>query len=198
MTGTWTQEHLQHVIHEEVAAVVYAETHERPAAPAVGPAQQEQAPQEHGRPVPALPDVPIVLVGVDRSPASDTALAWAAAEAVRRGARLVLVRAEAGGELPVPRAEWDAQERDLSALAASVRTAHPRITDVTGELVVGPAGPVLAARAADADLLVVGSYGRGPIARAVLGSAAAYCAVHAVVPTVVVPHDWSSRHRSGR
>ena len=117
---------------------------------------------------------------------------------MRRGGRLLLVRAEGLADLPVPAAEWDEQERGLAALAPSVRDAHPRLADVRSQLVAGPAGPVLVARAADADLLVVGSHGRGAVARVVLGSAAAYCAVHALVPTVVVPQTWSARRRPAR
>lgn len=35
MTGPWTHEHRQHASHEEVTAVVCAETHERPRRPVV-------------------------------------------------------------------------------------------------------------------------------------------------------------------
>ena len=193
MTSPWTHEQLQHAIHEEVAAVVYAETHgrsRRPAADEAGAAQGEPHPTASD--LPAAPDVPTVVVGVDRSAASDAAVAWAAAEAVRRSGRLVLVRAEGLVDLPLPAAQWDEEERSLTALAASVRDAHQLLEDVTSELVVGAAGPVLVTRAADADLLVVGSHGRGAVSRAVLGSVSAHCAVHAPVPTVVVPRGWST------
>lgn len=197
MTSPSTHEQLQHAIHEEVAAVVYAETHERPRRPALSrggsvqsqPTVADRTAEEH------TPVGRTVVVGVDRSPASDTAVAWAAAEAVRRGSRLVLVRTEGLTDVPPPADQWDAEERELTALAASVRDAHPRIEDVTSELRVGAAGPVLVARAADAELLVVGSHGRGAISRAVLGSVSAYCAVHAPVPTVVVPREWSARRQ---
>jgi nucleotide-binding universal stress UspA family protein len=191
MSSPWSHEQLQHAIHEEVAAVVYAETHERRRTPAVD--EKDRAQDQAG---PDVADVPTVVVGVDRSPASDSAVAWAAAEAVRRGGRLVLVRAEGLGDLPLPAAQWDEEEQRLHALAASVRDAHPSLDDVTSELIAGAAGPVLVVRAAAADLLVVGSHGRGAVSRAVLGSASAYCAVHAPVPTVVVPRDWSGRRPS--
>ena len=191
MTSPWTHEQLQHAIHEEVAAVVYAETHEHPRRPALDRVEAAQEPDQHAD----AQDVPTIVVGVDRSAASDTAVAWAAAEAVRRGGRLVLVRAEGLGDLPLPTAQWDEQERALTALARSARDAHPRLDDVTSELVVGAPGPALVERAGDADLLVVGSHGRGAVSRAVLGSVSAYCAVHAPVPTVVVPQHWSARRR---
>lgn len=193
MTSPWTHEQLQHAIHEEVAAVVYAETHGRSRRPAVDEAGAAQGePHPTASDLPAAPDVPTVVVGVDRSAASDAAVAWAAAEAVRRSGRLVLVRAEGLVDLPLPAAQWDEEERSLTALAASVRDAHQLLEDVTSELVVGAAGPVLVTRAADADLLVVGSHGRGAVSRAVLGSVSAHCAVHAPVPTVVVPRGWST------
>lgn len=186
MNGPWTHEQLQRAIYKEVAAVAYAQTHDHAEEPAVDEVTTNEQ---------AQPNVPTVVVGIDRSPASDTALAWAAAEAVRRGGHLILVRAMEVGELPFPTTGWDEEERTLAALAASVRDAHPCLKDVTSELAAGSAGPVLVERAADADLLVVGTHGRGLLSRAVLGSTSAYCAVHAAVPTTVVPREWSARRR---
>jgi nucleotide-binding universal stress UspA family protein len=50
----------------------------------------------------------------------------------------------------------------------------------------GPAEVLIAASEA-ADLLVLGSRGRGGFARLILGSTSTQCATHASVPTVVVP-----------
>jgi nucleotide-binding universal stress UspA family protein len=59
------------------------------------------------------------------------------------------------------------------------------------EAYVGRGGPaeVLLAASQAADLLVVGSRGRGGFARLILGSTSTQCATHATVPTVVVPAD---------
>lgn len=206
MTSPWEQEQLQHAIAEEVAAVVYAETHERLRTVEVG-SGVASGPTSTGSTVPEqarserTPDparvLPTVVVGVDGSPASDSALAWAAAEAVDHGARVVLVRVEEGlGDLPVPTDTWHRREQELRELAASLRDTHPGLDDVTSELREGAPGPVLVARAADADLLVVGTHGKGAFSRAVLGSASSYCAVHAVVPTVVVPQGWPPSGRA--
>lgn len=173
MTEQGVHEHLQHAIYEEVAAVAYAQTHLRPSR------------SEADVDVPKTAQT--VVVGADGSTASAGAIAYAAAEAERRHARLVLVQVESPQELPPSAMHRLEQERGLAAVADAVRDAHPRLAEVTTELAAGPAGPVLVARAAQADLLVVGSHARGALARAVLGSTSGYCAAHASVPTVIVP-----------
>src|SRR2546422_1030776 len=46
-----------------------------------------------------------------------------------------------------------------------------------------------AARAESADMIVLGSHGRGPIGRLLLGSVSQHVVRHATVPVVVVPRD---------
>ncbi len=60
--------------------------------------------------------------------------------------------------------------------------------DVTVERVVseGSPGDVLVDAAADADLVVVGSRGRGGIKSALLGSVSSHVAHHAPCPVVIV------------
>ena len=67
MTSPWTHDHLQHVIREEVAAVVYAETHERGDRHAVVGAEAQLEPdREHPAPdVPTVRGVPTVIVPRD-------------------------------------------------------------------------------------------------------------------------------------
>jgi nucleotide-binding universal stress UspA family protein len=75
----------------------------------------------------------------------------------------------------------------LDACVDEARSADPDV-DVQGELVEGrPAGALLEA-ARSADLLVVGSRGRGGFAGLLLGSISAQCVHHAPCPVVVVPH----------
>jgi nucleotide-binding universal stress UspA family protein len=55
--------------------------------------------------------------------------------------------------------------------------------------------PVLLAAAQDAELLVVGSRGRGGIRSALLGSVAVHCVSHASCPVIVVHGDARARER---
>jgi nucleotide-binding universal stress UspA family protein len=57
---------------------------------------------------------------------------------------------------------------------------------VDQRLVEGPAGDVLVAAAADAELVVVGSHGRSGLAAALLGSVSQHVVRHAPCPVVIV------------
>jgi nucleotide-binding universal stress UspA family protein len=58
---------------------------------------------------------------------------------------------------------------------------------VTGELLEGAPGLVLAQRCKDLDLLVAGSRGHGRIGRVFLGSVSHYLMSHNTAPVVVIP-----------
>jgi nucleotide-binding universal stress UspA family protein len=143
-----------------------------------------------------------VVVGVDGSPGARAALAWALAAAARAGAELEVVSA-----FPVD-SYWtdpylldsrrldairaDTEER-AGGLVAEVRhdpavTAVPGAADVPADVVVAAGAPPehLVDRAEGADLLVVGSRGRGGVRSTVLGSVALHCVTHAPCPVVVV------------
>jgi nucleotide-binding universal stress UspA family protein len=146
-----------------------------------------------------------VVVGVDASPGSLGALEWALEEARLRRASLCVVHAwmlpliEA---LPEPWAvgspslgpsddevhsHVEAAARDvLSASVNQARSAAPEL-EVVAELVEGRTAGALLDAARDADLLVVGSRGRGGFAGLLLGSVSAQCVHHAPCPVVVVP-----------
>ena len=135
---------------------------------------------------------PRVVVGVDDSPVSRAALARAAQEASRTGARLEVVAAYQ------PEAYWS----DLYAITAppaSETEEHARtrvtaiVADVLGtgadadvRVVQGAPGEVLVQQAGRAALLVVGSRSSSRLAGMVLGSVALHCAVHAPCPVMVV------------
>nr|BFE78098.1 hypothetical protein GCM10020093_006990 [Planobispora longispora] len=117
-----------------------------------------------------------IVVGVDDSPQCDPALAYAFEQAVLRGARL---RAVYAWQLPVhayaPEIVCDmdeirrAQHRVAADKLASWRQTHPTVEVVED---VRSAHPVQALSAASerADLVVVGSHGRGALGSLALGS----------------------------
>ncbi|UOZ03002.1 universal stress protein [Amycolatopsis sp. WQ 127309] len=127
-----------------------------------------------------------VVVGVDSSPASEEALRFAVDAAVARGVPLVVAHA---GRQQVPSIEPDQQaedRRELGELVAGLAHEHPDL-DVTARVVEDrePAR-VLMAVAPDAQLIVVGSRGRGPVAGAVLGSTGNDLLARSACPVAVV------------
>ena len=148
-----------------------------------------------------------LVVGVDGSPGGAKALRWAVAEARLRGVSLQLVHAwmvPLIDALPEPWAiglppVGPSDEEVYAHLAAAAKAVlddsldqargqEPGL-DVEGELVEAHAAAALIAAAGDADLLVVGSRGRGGFAGLLLGSVSAECVHHAPCPVVVVPPD---------
>ena len=141
--------------------------------------------------------MPKIVVGVDGSDASRNALIWAFEEARLRGAELVAVHAwEPPPTIPEP---GPAPGFDLVAVLPQVEEAGQRLVetvtkeaagdyaDVTYEGVAlnGPPVEVLVDAARDADILVVGSRGRGGFAALVLGSVSQALAHHAPCPLLI-------------
>ncbi len=127
-----------------------------------------------------------VVVGVDHSPSSAAALSWAAEQAALRHAVLVpaMVRPAAGDAGP-EMAQLEGSER--AALLRAVRAAGaPSDLAIEPEVIVGQPAEGLLQLAADADLLVVGSRGRGGFGSLLLGSTSTQCAQHARCPVAVL------------
>ncbi|MCX2182688.1 universal stress protein [Streptomyces sp. SKN60] len=133
-----------------------------------------------------------IVVGVDGSPASYEALRWAVQQARLTGAKL-----EAWGAYDVPGAVgWSAPAVDAAfdagqarqAVSDEIRAVIDRTGDVQLEEHVARGNPasVLTEASVGADLLVVGSRGRGGFASLLLGSVSQQCAVHASCPVVIV------------
>ena len=146
-----------------------------------------------------------IVVGVDGSDGARLALTWAMGEAARRRAAVEVLTA-----FPIDvywmdpylldqrwidtvRADTEARAR---ALVDEVRRtpevlAQPAADDVDVAVLscAGSAAAHLVARADGADLMVVGSRGRGGVRSAVAGSVALHCAAHAPCAVVVVHPD---------
>lgn len=127
-----------------------------------------------------------VVVGIDGSTDSMTALRWAAAVAAAQHAPLTVVHAVPNeeGDVVISTSPEDAGEV-LAAAAAEVAATHP---DVTASLVQHPGSPVeaLLDLGAEAAVVVVGSRGLGGFAGLLLGSTPMQVVPHARCPVVVV------------
>ena len=137
-----------------------------------------------------------VVVGVDGSHISDHALAFAADEAERRGEPLIAVHswdvvAMVGGEYgygaPLIAADdlSRAESEILEAALAPVVAAHPGL-EVVRSVVAGDPVHDLTEAASAASMLVVGSHGRGALARFLLGSVSQGVLADLVAPTIVL------------
>jgi nucleotide-binding universal stress UspA family protein len=135
-----------------------------------------------------------IVVGVDGSAGSARALAWATHDARARGVVLEVVTAWMPPAPALPphlagRGDVSAERR--SKLEAMLRTTIETV-DTTGlevvqSVVEGQPARALTERARSAQLLVVGTRGRGWAREAVLGSVSHACTHNSVVPVVVVP-----------
>jgi nucleotide-binding universal stress UspA family protein len=154
------------------------------------------------RPVVPLPMTRIV-VAVDESPCARQALRWAAALGASTGARVEAVHVYPRDLAWIDR---DQRAEELEYSRQSATTAGLQLlTMVTGEelddssrvtpvVLLGDAAARLTAYADGADLLVVGTHGRGSLASLVLGSVSQHCVEHASCAVAVVPPGitWSA------
>lgn len=130
-----------------------------------------------------------VLVGIDGSPASEAATAVAFDEASRRGVGLIALHSWSDfGPYRIPTVDWEPQlEAGKEALAERMAGWQERYPDVAVErrLVWGEPAHTLAAASEEAQLLVVGSHGRGGFAGMLLGSVSSTVVQIARVPLIV-------------
>jgi nucleotide-binding universal stress UspA family protein len=137
-----------------------------------------------------------IVVGVDGSPSSKAALAWAVEQAKLTDASVEAVMAwqypisfarAAYAPIGPPRDADFAAEAEQVLGAAIIETADPS-GSVKVDAIVREGNPakVLLAEAADADLLVLGSRGHGGFAEALLGSVSQHCVHHAQCAVVIM------------
>jgi len=145
---------------------------------------------------------PFIVVGVDGSPPSRKALAWAARQARMTGAT---VRAVTAWQLPRDYGfPVVLEDVDLAAEAqavvdqtiAEVLGSAPDVPVVT-EVHQGHPAMILVDSSQGADLLVVGSRGHGAFAGMLLGSVSEYCVTHATCPVLVIRRAGEDRAGEG-
>ncbi|MFV1360635.1 MULTISPECIES: universal stress protein [Mycolicibacterium] len=139
-----------------------------------------------------------IVVGVDGSPASDNAVAWAARDAALRGVQLTLIYALPGAASPIwldvalPQDYWDYQnETGQKVLDAAQQVAREaagaHALRIVAKSVPGHAVATLIEYSRRADLVVVGSRGLSKWGRRLLGSVSSSLAHHAHGPVAVIP-----------
>ena len=138
-----------------------------------------------------------MVVGVDGSPGAAAALAWAIDAARARDASVKAVHSwtpvltgDVYGVVMVDTAALeDAARATLDESVDGADTSGLR-APVERVIVLGPATGGLIQQAQHADLIVVGSRGRGGFAGLLLGSVSHQLVQHAPCPVVVVPAEW--------
>ncbi|MCF6524867.1 universal stress protein [Streptomyces sp. JJ36] len=133
---------------------------------------------------------PTVTVGLDGSPESRAAVAWAADEAVLRGADLRIVQVHDTGPYPYPaiydeQAEREWTERTGREAAAALARRNPSLR-VGTEVVTGRPTHVLTELSGETSLLVLGSRGLGTVLGFVVGSVGLPVVAHSRCPVVLV------------
>jgi nucleotide-binding universal stress UspA family protein len=152
-----------------------------------------------------------IVVGVDGSEGSVAALRWALAEAQLRGSAVRVVHAYqapplpvtevgmgvAGGGIGVPAAYTDDSELRQTIETEAGKLIEQSLRRADGDsiegleieraAVEGPAARTLIESGRGAELLVVGSRGRGGFIGLLLGSVSQQCALHPPCPVVILP-----------
>jgi len=134
---------------------------------------------------------PRVVVGVDGSEPSKSALRWAQRIAVCERAAIDVIGAWSWpgvfglAGMPLDWSPMDDIEKDLTATVDEVFGTE-RPVDVTVRAVRGGAAHVLVEASRDALMVIVGSRGVGGFMGLLLGSVSGHVAEHAVCPVLVV------------
>lgn len=132
-----------------------------------------------------------IIVGFDGSRISMGALQWAITHARQIGAPITAIstwsQPSSYGYTANFAADIDPQTETENTLRDAIEPVQKENPDVTIEtkVIQGDARKVLIDESKGAELLVVGSHGRGELTRMMLGSVSSYCAAHAQCPILV-------------
>ncbi|OBF51626.1 universal stress protein UspA [Mycobacterium sp. 852002-50816_SCH5313054-b] len=149
-----------------------------------------------------------IVVAVDGSQAADAAACWAAHDAAMRNVPLTVVHAVATPTAtypPVPypealvaRLEDDGKKALMHAvkIAEDAMPADAKVA-IDRELVYAAPAPALIKMSEEAEMVVVGTSGRGMLARGVLGSVSSTVVRHANCPVAVVHDEGLPDRRDG-
>jgi nucleotide-binding universal stress UspA family protein len=151
-----------------------------------------------------------IVVGVDGSPESEGALAFALEEAERTGDEVHVVTTwmdrprvlsepgvlEFGSPVTPEELHRRAETEQDRVVKAVVRDGSS--VRVTGEVLEGAAGRLLVEASRGARMVVLGSRAIGPLRAALLGSVSRYVAERAACPVAVVPGRAREASAAGR
>lgn len=138
-----------------------------------------------------------VVVGADGSPASNAAVCWAARDAAMRNVQLTIVHVVSSDvatwpPMPYPDtwAVWQ-EDEGRKILAAAHKIADESVTGerkltVKSEIVFSTPVPTMVEMSAEAEMIVVGSSGRGALARVLLGSVSSSLVRRARCPVAII------------
>jgi len=140
-----------------------------------------------------------IVVGVDGSPSSDSAVCWASRDAAMRNVPLTLVHmlkpfVPTFAQIPMPTGAAVWQEDDgRRVLEEAVKIAKDATTmpgqiKISTTMKFSPPVPKLVKMSDEAEMVVVGSNGRGAVGRLLLGSVSSAVVRNAKCPVAVI-HD---------
>ncbi len=141
--------------------------------------------------------MPGIVVGIDSSSHSLTALEWAMREAAAHHEPLTVVTVEVvvasgWGGSQVYGADYELRDKAQKAAEDAVAAIAQKLGDgapesVTVKAVLGQPAEQMLEAAQDADHLIVGRRGTGGFSRLTLGSVSSQVAHHASCPVTIVP-----------
>lgn len=139
---------------------------------------------------------PRIIVGVDGSPTSDAAVAWAARDAAMRNVALTIVHVApalsvnwssdpAPGELATWQASQGKQILGDAVAIAETATQNDGSLRIDTQLFIAVTVPTLVDLTKDAEMIVVGSRGIGAFGRTLMGSVSSAVLQSAGAPVIV-------------